>query len=480
MKFDFAVIGSGAGGALAAHGLQAAGVKTLIIEKGPPAPHGLDEMTIVTRYYRDQGFSATVGNTFIGLPTGEMVGGTTKINSGTCFDTPLSVVQQWERTLNIPLSHEELIPYFQKLKSLLSIQEVPEERVSQGNKLFVRGLQALGFHQHFRLRRNAKYCVGSGRCCFVCPKEAKQSTDVAVVPTFLKNGGTLFSDTEVVGITEERDRVVLRCKKNGDQKNGSREEKIECSGLIIAAGALATPVLVKKNKIGNMWKRAGRGLSIHPATKVLAQFSEFVRGWQGVPQAVGFKHPDFPKLSFEGVFTPPQLAGMVLPVEGPQLDEWLNQYEQVASFGVLVKDTNRGRVHSWPGMDTLVTYNLHPEDFSDLREGARFIGLAYLAAGAKKVLLPFNGVQNEFSSPEKLKRYDFSQMKPSQLYSMGFHPLGTCAMGMVVDHHLKVQGSQRIFIADGSVVPSSLGVNPQITIMALAMRLADDVVKQLS
>ncbi len=467
MRFDVCVIGSGAGGALAAFGLQQKFDSIAIFEQGDWAKRWEAPLYALSHIYRDQGFVSGIGNAFIGIPTGEAIGGTTVINSGTCFETPRAVVQEWRESLGLSLSYEELAPYFSTLRELLSIQKVSEDRISFGNKLFREGLQKLGFHEHFSLDRAEKNCVGAGQCAFICPEAAKQSTDVAILPKFISQGGDVISNTSITHILEEKDKVILYGKTKAGEKI-----KSECRYLVISAGTLSSPLLIRKNKLGASWRKAGNELSIHPALKVLAQFPKPLESWKGVPQALGFKHPQFPTLSFEGAFTPPQLASVVLPLDGKNLDDWLRNYHRVASFGVLAKDTSRGKVRSYPGLGLWIWYHLNQQDFLNLIEGARFIGLTYLAAGAQKVVLPFNGIQNEFSKFDDLKKFDFSSLKPSQLYAMGFHPLGTCGIGRVVDEQLKLYGSQRIFVADGSVVPSSLGVNPQITIMAFALKLA--------
>ena len=468
MNYDIGIIGSGAGGALAATGLQKKFDSIAIFEQGNWAKRSQTPLYALSHIYRDQGFVSGLGNALIGIPTGEAIGGTTVINSGTCFETPRAVIQEWKESLGLHISYEELTPYFLSLREILSIQKVSEDRISSGNKLFREGLQKLGFHEHFPLDRAEKNCVGSGRCPFVCPEAAKQSVDVSILPKFLAHGGEIISNTRITHILEEKDKVKLY----GKTKDG-RHIKSECRYLILSAGTLSSPILIRKNKLGSHWKKAGNGLTIHPATKVLAQFPTPLESWNGVPQALGFKHPDFPTLSFEGVFTPPQLASLVLPLDGKNLDDWLRNYARVASFGVFAKDTGRGSVRSYPWLGLWVGYPLHPKDFLNLVEGARFMGLTYLAAGAQKIVLPFNGIQNEFSNFNDLKNFNFSSLKPSQLYAMGFHPLGTCGIGHIVDENLKLYGSQRIFVADGSVVPSSLGVNPQITIMAFALRLSE-------
>lgn len=472
MKFDVCVIGSGAGGALCALALQKKHISVAILEKGNWVSRNRDPLSSFQHAYRDQGFVSSLGNTLIGIPTGQVVGGTTVINSGTWFPPPPSLFEEWKRDLHLSLSYEEMAPYFTQLKELFSIQKVSEEIISQGNKLFKEGLEKLGFYDSFVLDRAEKGCVGSGRCPFICPISAKQSIDVSILPKFLDQKGTLLTHTNVYKIVEEKNKVILYAK-DSHQKN----IKIECSYLIIAGGSLSSPLLVRKNKLGTHWKKAGDHLSIHPAVKVLAQFSKPVHGWQGVPQALGFKHPEFPRLSFEGVFTPSQLASMVLPLEGEKLDDWLSQYDHVASFGVFVKDLSRGKVRCYPALGLWIYYHLNREDFLNLVEGARFMGLTYLAAGAKKIVLPFTGIQNEFLDSKELRYFSFSSLQPSQLYTMGFHPLGTCGITRVVDENLKIYGSQRIFISDGSVIPSSLGVNPQVTIMAFALRLGNNILK---
>lgn len=467
MKFDVCIIGSGAGGAAVAWGLKDSGLKIAVIEKGDWIKRDQTESWVLQHIYRDQGFVGAVGNAFIGVPTGEAVGGTTTINSGTCFDTPKTIVEEWNQKLNIPLDYEELTPHFKTLTHLLSIKEVPEERISIGNKLFRDGLKSLGFTQYFPLKRAEHNCQGAGRCPFVCPNSAKQSVDLSLLPDFLKSGGTLLYKTTVVGIEETRQNIRLACVSNNNSFT------IQCKQLILSAGSLSTPLLIRRHRLGHSWKQAGNGLTIHPATKVFAQFPKPIHSWKGVPQALGFKHPHFPMLSFEGVFTPMEISGLVLPVIGHTLQDWFTHYNQVASFGVLLKDSSSGTIRSYPIYGPWLHYHLPSKDFYNLVEAARFLGLTYLAAGAKKVLLPFTTEDNEFTDFDYLKTFDFSTVKPSQLNTMGFHPLGTCGIHRVVDSNLRLYGSERIFVADGSVVPTSLGVNPQITIMSLAMRLSE-------
>ncbi|MEK7287474.1 MAG: GMC family oxidoreductase, partial [Elusimicrobiota bacterium] len=178
-----------------------------------------------------------------------------------------------------------------------------------------------------------------------------------------------------------------------------------------------------------------------------------------------------------GVYTPPELAAITMPLEGRRLKWWMDRFGHVATFGLMIQDESRGRIRYplGPGYP-YVRYIMIEADRRRMLRAIRTVAEVFFAAGAKKVLLPVNRKANEFDSARELGREDFSRARPQEIQMMAFHPLGTCAMGLVTDENLQI--SPGIFICDGSVVPESLGVNPQMTIYAFALRLAEHLLKE--
>jgi choline dehydrogenase-like flavoprotein len=179
----------------------------------------------------------------------------------------------------------------------------------------------------------------------------------------------------------------------------------------------------------------------------------------------------------EGIAGPPDQAAMSTPRSGAEHRELMLAARRSGSFGVMVSDTARGSVRRLGGR-MVVRYDLHADDAERFRRGFELLARIFFAAGAREVVVPLDGVPTlRDGDVGPLRR---ARIRPRQISAMAFHPLGTARAGAdpaasVVDPHLQVHGIGGLYVADGSVVPSALGVNPQITIMALAARLAREL-----
>jgi GMC oxidoreductase len=234
--------------------------------------------------------------------------------------------------------------------------------------------------------------------------------------------------------------------------------------VVLACGAIHTPLLLRRCGIPDPSGQQGRNLSLHPATAAFALMDEEVNMARGVPQS--FYVDEFAEagIMLEGVAGPPAYAAMSLPLSGERHARAMAAYPRLAQFGLMVSDSSRGRVERLAGRP-LIRYDLGREDLDRFRAGLARVEELLLAAGAREVYLPLPpGV-----APGRARQRD--------LRLMAFHPLGTARADArpghgVTDGQLAVRGVDGLHIADGSVVPSALGVNPQMTIMALATRLA--------
>lgn len=464
-RFDVIVVGSGAGGAPLAWALARGGKRVAIVESGglvvPTTAEGA-----VERYFLDQGMLGSIeqGGTALVL-AGNAIGGTTVINSGTSLRPRPERLEAWDREFGTAFADGALDPYLDRVDERLGIGAIPEDLLDASAKLVRLGLERLGRTGAFPLSRNAPDCRGAARCCFGCPNGAKLSTDRSYVPGAVEAGAALLARSRAVGIRAERDHVeVLVRTPDGLRRLVGRE-------LVLAAGAVATPGLLRRNRLGAAWRRAGDDLRIHPASKVFGWMPEPLPHG-GVPQALGYRPPDLPRVTFEGAHTPPAVTATVLTVAGQRHRAWMAHHDHLANYGLMVRDRGTGSIREIAGRRVL-RYAVHDDDARDIGAGLLVAAKALFAAGAERVVMPLTGGDPEIGSAaelEKLRPEDFSR---KNLLTSGFHPQGTAGIGRVVDADLRVLGLERVSVCDASVLPDSPGVNPQVTIMALSLRLAD-------
>ncbi|HEV3093889.1 MAG TPA: GMC family oxidoreductase [Solirubrobacteraceae bacterium] len=459
---DACVIGAGAGGAVLAAELAEGGMDVVVLEQGHR--HDPDGFTarppqMLARLYRDGGQTLTLGNPPIMLPLGSGLGGTTLVNSGTCFRTPPAVLERWGREFGLEVDERSLQPCFERVERALSVAEVTPELAGANAAVARRGAERLGW-SHGYLRRNARGCVGSGVCAFGCPTSAKQHTGITYVPRAERAGARIVTGASVERVLVEGNRA----RGVSARMSGGAGVEVRAPVVIVAAGTIHTPLLLAHSGLGGGSGQLGRNLSLHPATAAFARMEEIVDMAKGVPQSFYVDEFASDGIVFEGVAGPPAYAAMSLPLTGARHAEAMADYRYLAQFGLMVSDSSRGSVHSIAGR-TVIRYDLDDADLRRFRIGLARMRELFEVAGAREVYLPLPpGVE-----PERARARD--------LKLMAFHPLGTARADArpahgVIDGDLQLHGVQGVYVADGSAVPSSLGVNPQMTIMALATRLA--------
>jgi choline dehydrogenase-like flavoprotein len=462
LEADFCVVGAGAGGAVVAAELAEGGARVVVLEQG--TEHDADDFTarppeMLARLYRDGCQTATLGAPPILLPLGRGVGGTTLVNSATCFRTPPHVLDRWASAFGLELDEATLRPCFERVERALSVAEVTPELAGANAEVARRGAERLGW-SHGYLRRNARGCVGSGVCVFGCPTSAKQHTGITYIPRASAAGARIVTEADVREVVLEGGRARGVSARLAD----GRRLEVRAPEVILACGTIHTPLLLDRSGIADPSGQRGRNLAIHPATSAFAMMDEVVDMARGVPQSLYIDEFASEGIMFEGTAGPPAYAAMVLALTGARHARAMADYRRLAQFGLMICDVGRGSVRALAGRP-LIRYDLCEEDLAKFRTGLARMRELYLAAGAREVYLPLpSGV-----TPEGARARD--------LRLMAFHPLGTARADArpthgVTDGELALHGVRGLHLADGSVVPSSLGVNPQLTIMALATRLA--------
>jgi choline dehydrogenase-like flavoprotein len=481
---DVVIVGSGAGGAPMAYRLARAGWKVILVEEGKNyTPYAFDRKSWepMREMYRDSGMTVTLGSPSIPLPVGRALGGTTIINSGTCFRTPENVFARWKNDYGLSeMEMSDLLPLFEQVENMIHVQETPLELLGANNQYFLAGAEKMGIRAK-PLYRNQINCKGSGLCVFGCPENAKQSMEKNFLPAASDLGATIITSARVEKISVKNNIAsgVEGSFLDANRKPRSRF-KIDAPVVVLSCGAIQTPHLLLRNGIANRSGQVGRNLHIHPAAKVIAIFDHVINAWSGVPQGCYSDEYASEGIMLEGFFLPPSILSFALPALGMKLKNYMADYSKMAGFGIMVTDSSHGRVVRGLGHSPLVLYNLNQTDTDKFVKGIGITSRIYFEAGAKKILLPIHGL-DEMTCPDDLQKLRAKKIRPSDLELSAFHPMGTCRMGdtpktSVVNSHLESHDIKGLFVADASVFPSSLGVNPQISIMAFSLFAADHLI----
>ncbi len=486
-KPDVCIIGSGAGGAVMADVLSGAGLDVVVLEEGgyyTKDRYSTYKPAIAMKIlYRDYGATIAFGKNPIMLPLGRAVGGTTVINSGTCFRTPDNVLSDWAERYGVEnASSKEMEPYFQQVEKTINVMPVSPQVLGKNGLIFKRGADALGMSNGM-LMHNMINCHGCGRCAFGCPHDAKQAVHLNFIPSAIRNGARVYANARAEKITVESNRVTRIEGSIINEQTCNKLFKLTVSPklLVLAAGSIYTPYILEKNNI-NLSPELGKNLTIHPAVRITAMFDEIIQGYKGVPQGSYVDAYSSEGIILEGIFVPPEIGLPILAPIGMKNKEIASLYDHLAAFGVMVSDKNSyGRVKVGVDGRPFITYHFDPYDFKKLVKGIAIASEIFFAAGAKTVNPAIYGIK-EFTGPDDVAQLFTKKIGITSVEMMAFHPLGTARMGELKSHTVvnsfgKTHGLENLFISDGSIFPTSLGVNPQITIMSFSLRNAQYIVE---
>ncbi|MFZ5723456.1 MAG: FAD-dependent oxidoreductase [Pseudomonadota bacterium] len=481
IECDVVVVGTGAGGAAAAYELASRGLAVVMIEEGQY--HDRRDFNgrltdLIPKLYRAYGATTAIGNAVIPIPIGRSVGGTTTINSGTCLRTPDSTLAEWRAQGLADFTPENLEPYFTVVEQMLKVQPADPKYVGDIADVIGNGARRIGMKEMRPLTRNAEGCDGQGLCQFGCPTDAKQSTNVSFVPRALERGAFLYTGFRVDTLLRDDNGKTTGVVAHGKGSNGEPVTlTVRARATVIAMGSLLTPNFLRDNGVKNPW--LGENLSIHPATGVMAWFPDrdFGNGLT-IPQGYGVYDLREDGLMFEGATLPFVGHGMLNPLQAEDFVRFTERYQQTAYFGLMIKDRSRGRVRRGFGRDLpLITYRMNDEDFALFKRGVDLLARMFFAAGAREVQLPGMSHLTTLRNVADLEAFWKTNPKPRRFLMSAYHPLGTARIAAdaqqgVCDPQHQVYGHEGLYVMDGSSVPSSLGANPQVTIMTMATRAA--------
>jgi choline dehydrogenase-like flavoprotein len=474
---DVVVIGSGAGGATIAAELAEAGFDVVVLEEGSyyqTRDFTADTSAMIRQLYRDGGATMALGDPPILYQEGRAVGGSTVINGGMSWRTPDKILARWEQ-LGLTGIARDLEPYFERVERRIHVAGMDDEAIGADNRLLKRGADALGWKVIGNLRNQA-HCAGSNRCAFGCPTGAKQSALVSYVPRALHYGARVYADVKVDHITHHGKRATGAI---GTVKSTGHRVTVHAKLVVAACGAIHTPALLHRSGFKTPSGQLGHNLSMHPNVKVVAIFDEDVTGWRGAHQAFQVREFQDQGLVFAAVNMPPSLLAMSFPHRGAALGRLMDHYDRMVLAGMLCEDTQTGRVRTINGQPQAF-YQLADADAANLQRGVSLLSELLFAAGARRILLPFHTAE-ELHDADDARRLLDRHIPARGWEVVTVHMMGTARMGAdrttaVTDPFGQVHDADRLIVADASLFPTPIGVNPMETIMALATRAAGFVI----
>ena len=460
---EIAVIGSGPGGSLSAALLAEAGREVVILEKGEYLSQLSCESFSITEMiqkYKNGGVSLAIGNPSVSYVEGGCVGGGSEINSGLYHRTPEYLLPHWSQKYGVnDLSYEKLLPFFEENELDLSVSYAPNNCLSMASLKLHEGAQLLGWNS-MEVPRWFKYQESNSG--------VKQSMTETFIPRAIQAGAKLISNTEVINITSMKGGWCLSGWRFLDGNLIPFE--LKARKIFLCAGAIATPVLLKRNKLSS---KAGMQLHMHPTVKIVAKFMEEINDLDmGVPvhQVKEFS----PQYSMGcSISTPPYLSLAMMDVEGGGKAIVDSSWRNMAIYYAMTTGGS-GTIKTLPFFkDPLVSYNLKQNEIKDLLDGLVDLAKCLFAAGAKEI---YPVVKNSrcINSLDEMKAFRY-QLETNEINLMSIHLFASCPLGenrqnTVVNSYGALHNYDGIYVNDSSIIPTALGVNPQGTVMALARR----------
>lgn len=489
LNADAVVVGTGAGGSIALRELAMAGAKVVGLEEGgvyAPADFSQREDEMLPLLLQDMG-GRTTSDLSIRVLSGRGVGGSTLHNTNLCKRTPDEILRRWAARHAVSgAGPDELRPSFEAVERDLSVAPIPAEWLSGNNVVLRDGVRALGWRGGM-LRHNRVGCRRSGFCELGCAYDAKQNAAKVVVPAALRAGAEVYADVHV-------ERVLVRAGEavgvTGALLGPNRERRgdvtVYARVVVLAGSAVGSAALALASRLPDPHGQLGQNLRLHPGGVVAGRFEREIDAVHGIPQSfectelLSFDEESDRRVWIVPAFAHPIGTASTLPGFGAPHMEAMREYRHLAVLTAMVHDETAGRVTLDRDGRPSIDYDLSPSDRDQLGRGLAACARLLFAAGAREVTIPAV-VPRRFTRPAELDRLDLGRVDPRELPLTAVHPMGTMRMGddpatSVVkstgEHH-QVRG---LFVADGSLFPTSIGVPPQISIYSFALHLAPHLV----
>ncbi len=500
LETDVVIVGSGAGGGTSAEILSAAGLNVVILEEG--MLKSSDQFDMVERYgltdlYQEGGLQTTQDGA-VAVVQGRNVGGGTTVNWCSTFRTPPQTLNHWRERFGLKAcSVEEMAPFFKHMEDKLSVQKWPAPP-NQNNEILKRGAQALGYTWDI-IPRNVDGCWNLGYCGVGCPVDAKKSMLVTTVPAALENGSKLVYRAGVERLLLEGDRVTgvkaLASTQDGHSQTG-HTITVKAKHVVLAAGGIHTPGILLRSGAPDPFGRIGKRTFLHPVTVSFGQFDEKIDPYYGAPQSIysdqftwsgGVEGPMGYKL--EVIPLLPGVYASVTKGHGESLHESMRSLSNTQGMMAFLRDgfheeSQGGTVELTDGGRPVLNYPLTDYIRNGIRRALMSMAEIQFAAGARAVRAAHAAASWQPTLSGARSTIDQLAIDPGQIGLSSAHVMGGCAMGedekvCVTDSNGRFRGLENLSIFDGSLFPSSLGANPQMSIFGFSRKFSQRLAKDL-
>lgn len=475
IEADVVIVGTGPGGAACARALASAGARVVLLEEGPPKSRFAPNQGHTMRYHMQEGGAMVAeGSTYMAIAAGRGVGGGSLINSAIAWRSPDHVLDGWTGLLGDDRYRAAAMrPVYDELWELLGITATRIEISGRNNDLIVRGVASLGLAGGY-LDRATPGCAGCGVCYFGCPSQGKASVNLNLLVDAASDGARIQADTKVSEILVEGSRVtgVRGWMFHPDTRERGGRVTVRAARTVIAAGGIGTPRLLHHSGIAErLGPAVGRGLHVHPGNAVLGVCDEPIELWKGASQGAYFHVPDEPGILPHTFSAPPEACLSVAGAVGTEAKRILAELPYWCGLVVMISDTGVGTVGAHDDGRANIRYEFADDDVARIRRGMWWSARVLLAGGAREVFAPVFGVGRCRTADELAAKLENRALTDYTLYAS--HPMSTCRMGTnpetsVIRPDGRAHALEGLWIADSSVFPTSLGVNPSVTTMAMA------------
>lgn len=500
LECDIAIVGSGAGGGTSAEILSAAGLKVLLIEEGPlrsSRDFDMQEPAAYASLYQEA-IGRTSKDGAITILQGRAVGGSTLVNWTSSFRTPAQTLDHWAREHTVKgLSTETLAPWFERIEHRLGIE--PWQLPPNANNQVIRdGCEALGYSWAV-IPRNVRGCWNLGYCGMGCPTNAKQSMLVTTIPASLDAGGELLYLARAERLVVERERVAaLECLAMDARcvAPTGRKIRVRARHYILAGGGINTPAILLRSNTPDPHQRLGKRTFLHPVNFSAAQFSEVINPFYGAPQSLYSDHFQWDdgasgRMSYKLEVPPihPALAATLLGRFGVDNALRMQQLPHTNAMIALMRDgfhpdSAEGQVQLRSDGSPTLDYRMTGYTWDGIRRAYHSMADIQFAAGAKAVLPLHNDAIYASSLAQARQIIDELSLELYRTRLGSAHVMGGCAMGedprqAVTDSLGRHHQLDNLSIHDGSLFPTSIGANPQLSIYALTAKLSSQLSERL-
>ncbi len=482
LRADLCVIGSGAGGAMAAMVAAEAGLSVVVLEAGEyltPGDMSQREEDMLPRLYWDAG-GRTTRDRGVKVHQGKGIGGSTLHNLNLVKRIPEPLIERWVKERGLSLGLQQWRSLYEEVERLLSVSAVPPGMWNRHNRLLEEGCRALGWRGG-GLSHNRTGCIGSGFCELGCAFDAKNNASKVLVPRAVAAGAEFVTRCQAVRVLHDGHEVsgVAAVIVDGRGRPAG-DVTVRSPRVCVAASATGTPALLARSGVPDPGGEVGARLHLHPAVVVAGDFDEPVRAWQGIPQTyectehLQFERDDGPRTWIVPAFAHPVGTAALVPGHGSEHRELMLRYSHLAALTAMVHDRTRGVVRPDGALGLTIDYWPDASDRAELSRGLAACARLLFAAGARRVIVPSRPLRvlSRGDDVDALARWDFAR---GELDVSAVHPRGGAPMGEnesaafdSTGRHRRVAG---LWVADGSLLPGSIGVPPQLSIYALGLHV---------